>query len=612
MRSRLHLLVCGMLVLLGASSCAYYNTFYKARSYYEKGTPNSPYVVDKPDPVLAQNFSKSIDYSKKVISDYPKSKWVDNAYLLWAKALLGKEDPTQTMNMLSDFSTRFPKSKLQPQALFYLGVGGRKSRKYPEALAALDDFLRKYPKNDLAPYAYLEQARVLSAMGRNQEAAAAASKLLDRFPKNKGRDLAQSMRADALLAAGDPEHARVDYHALGARAESDEDRFTYLLKEADCLEAARQYDPELALLKDALSHESEPQLAPVTPPSQPPPGAPNLSLPQPTTSIGPVYQAPTPSTERWARLMIRIGTVHLLAGRKDDALDAYRRVAGPFPSHPLGVEAQYRVGLVYETAADDFEAARAEYDKVARSGGTSPYAVQASQRLANLEHLNQLRSGAGGDSLAKAAEADFMKAELYLFQNNKPERSLEEYENVARKFHGTGWAGKALNAEAWVLRRKLDRPHEADSLLWVVVRDYPRTEAQLDARDSLEAAGATVPDSMIHPPENFAISSADTGRALTRPPAGLDSLGLRRASARLDSLRTLFRGEPTPAAPPYIGPPAPAAAVHVPADSTRTIPPSPAPADSTRAIPPPPAPADTTRVIPPKVAPPDTSGARPR
>jgi tetratricopeptide (TPR) repeat protein len=593
-RNRVYLVTCSVALLLAVTSCAYYNTFYKARSYYDKATPGVPYVVGKPDPATVQYFTKSIDYSKKVISDYPKSKWVDDAYLLWAKALIGREDPTQTMNMLSEFPARYPKSGLQAQALFYLGVGGRKSRKYPEALTALDEFLRKYPKNDLAPYAYLEQARVLSAMGRNPEAADAVTKLLDRFPRYKGRDLAQSMRADALLASGDTQRARADYHALGSRAESDEERFTYLLKEADCLEAARQYEPEMALLKEALAHEAQPQLAPgtTTPtqttinqlPGQPPP-----------PPVGPVYQPPTPSTERWGRLMLRIGTVHLLAGRKDDALDAYRRVSTPFSQHVLGTEAQYRVGLVYETAADDFEAARAEYGKVARAGGSSPYAVQAAQRLTNLERLNQLRAG-GGDSLSKQAEAGFMQAELYLFQNNKPERSLEEYSKVAQQFAGTSWAGKALNAQAWVLRNKLDRAREADSLLWVVVREYPRTEAQLNARDYLEAVGAVVPDSMIHPPE--VIAPPDTGQALTPPPTGLDSLGIRRATMRLDSLRTLFRGEPVPAPPPYIGPPAPMTGVHVPADSTRSHVPLGSPTDSTSKIPPLTAPPDTSRIKP--------------
>jgi len=597
-RNRLPLAMCSVALLAGATSCAYYNTFYKARSYYEKATPNAPYVVDKPDPVNVQYFSKSIDYSKKVVSDYPKSKWVDDAYLLWAKGLLGKEDPTQTMNMLSDFPTRFPKSSLQNQALFYLGVGGRKSHKYPEALAALDEFLRKNPKHDLAPYAYLEEARVLTAMGRNTEAATAVTQLLERFPRYRGRELAQSMRGDALLAAGQTERARADFHALGTRATSDEDRFNYLLREADSFEAARQYEPEMALLKEALAHESEPQLAPVAPILTTQTAAGALPGQAPPTPVGPVYLPPTPSTERWGRLMVRIGTVHLLAGRKDDALDAYRRVVNPFAQMALGTEAQYRVGLVYETAADDFEAARAEYGKVAHSGSNSPYAVQASQRLANLERLSQVRASTGTDSVGKEAEASFMRAELFLFQNDKPERSLEEYSKVAKEFPGTAWAGKALNAEAWVLRHKLDRAAQADSLLWVVVREYPRTDAQLNARDYLEAVGAVVPDSMIHPPE--VTVPPDTGLTLTAPPATNDSLGIRRAM-RIDSLRTLFRGggEPSPAPAPYLGPPAPATSVHVPADSTRAR----LPAGT--GVPP-----DTTRGVSPRIAPTDSSGTK--
>jgi outer membrane protein assembly factor BamD (BamD/ComL family) len=107
------------------------------------------------------------------------------------------------MTMLAQFPTRYPKSPLQPQALFYRGVAGRKSRKYSEALTALDEFLSKNPKSDLAPYAYLEQARVLTGLNRNAEAAFSAGRFLERFPKHKGRDVAQLMRADAFLAAGD-------------------------------------------------------------------------------------------------------------------------------------------------------------------------------------------------------------------------------------------------------------------------------------------------------------------------------------------------------------------------------------------------------------------------
>src|SRR5215470_1776470 len=87
-----------------ADSCAYYNTYYLARKYYDRATGGLPYPVEKPDPTASQNFTRAIDYSKKVIGNYPKSKWVDDAYLMWARALLGQDDPRQTVNMLQDFS----------------------------------------------------------------------------------------------------------------------------------------------------------------------------------------------------------------------------------------------------------------------------------------------------------------------------------------------------------------------------------------------------------------------------------------------------------------------------------------------------------------------------
>ena len=40
-------------------------------------------------PQSQQAYNKSIEYSKKLLAQYPKSKWVDDAYLLWARALLG-------------------------------------------------------------------------------------------------------------------------------------------------------------------------------------------------------------------------------------------------------------------------------------------------------------------------------------------------------------------------------------------------------------------------------------------------------------------------------------------------------------------------------------------
>jgi len=483
---------------LGAGSCAYYNTYYMARKYYETATGGLPYMVEKPVTSQVGTYQKSIDYAKKVLGSYPKSKWADDAYLLWARALLGKEDPLETVNLLQDFSGRFPGSPLKQEATFYLGVAYRQARKYREALIPLDEFLEKAPRSDLAPYAHLERALALTSLKRNAEAAQAASQVVERFGKSGLEVRARATRAEALLASGDPGGAREDYRVLGQRARDDEERFTFLLREADCLEAARDYPGELTLLNSALSHE-----------------------PAPLRSAGAVTGAP--GADRYGRLTLRIGTVHLLAGRHEQALAAYRNVVQDYARTALSAEAQYRIGYAYETVLDDFDAARQEYSKVRDQSASSVYFTQANQRQESLDRLAGYRS-AGRDSSERKVEAGFLLAEQYLFQLDKPERAIEAYNDVIRDHQGTEAAAKALNAEAWVLRRKFDRPAAADSLLWRVVREYPGTESQLAARDYLETSGHSVPAELIKLPERKA-APADTTLRLTPPPEGPMPLG---------------------------------------------------------------------------------------
>ncbi len=621
-RARRRLAAAGLILALVslASSCAYYNTFYSAKKYYQRGTGNEPYPID---PVVGgdqQNFDHAVTYSKKVLSNYPKSKWVDDAYLMWACALLGQNDPLQTAKMLDEFPTRFPKSPLKDEAHFYLGVAYRQGRKYRQAVRTLDEFLQKSPRNKLAPYAYLERARALMSLKDPEGAAASASKVIEKFPKSRLADRARIARADALFAARQFESARLDYQELGHRATTDDDRLKYLLSEIDCLEASHSYDVALGLLRNAIAHEHEP-------------------LPPDTTGGRPAVVQATPGYDRYGRLLTRMGTVKLRSGRMQDALTDYHRVVLDYPKDALAGEAQYRTGYAYETVGDDFEKARNEYQLVQAQVGQAGFGIQAQDRLHNLDRIAKFRS-AGGDSAARQQEAAFLVAEQYLFELDKPDRALEEYRAIASKYPGTPSAAKALNAEAWVLSRRLDRKAEADSLFWTVVHDYPATEAQLAARDYLEMSGKQVPADLIKMPIPEQVAAIDT-MSLTAPPdstpalgtlgpgvAGPDSLLGRMAPRRLSLLPQSLERPPVPgdAAPGFAGdtPSTPKSGsstspgrVEPPRSRSRHAgDPAFAPRDTTAAPPPSPVrptPADTTSVPPNPVhtASPDTAAAPP-
>ena len=496
-----------------APSCAYYNTYYLAKKNYDKATSGQPYVVDQAVGTQSQqNYNDAIKYSKKLLAQYPKSKWVDDAYLLWALSLLGRDDPLETANMLDGFAVRYPNSPIRSDVTFFLGVAYRRAHKPADALRALDDFLAKYPRHKYVTYAQLERSHALLALDRRVEAADAASRVIERDPRGPLVTAARQARSDALFGDGKFGPARADYHALGLQATDDEQRFGYLLREADCLEGAREYDAEIDLLKGALFHERGPVVSSQT-----------------TANGTAVMSAPTgPGADHWGRLRIRIGAAHLLAGRLDPALQEFGQVIAGYPRTVLAAEAQYRIGYAYETQGEDFAKARLEYGKVKDQTQMGNFSQMANTRISNLDRLANYKGATGRDSLDRKAEARFMLAELYLFQHDRPDRALEEYRSIESDYRGTPWGGKALNAQAWVLRRKYDRPREADSLLWLVVYDYRATDAQLAARDYLEGEGAQVPDTLIERPRQEIapeLLAADTLH-LTAPPDSVARLGL--------------------------------------------------------------------------------------
>src|SRR5262249_53329657 len=174
------------LVVLGGTlaSCAYYNTFYLARKYYYKATEGEPYEVDRDGTTQRPNYNKSSDYSKKLLGVYPKSKWVDDAWLMWAKSLIGTDDPLKAIAMLEEFETRFPKSDLRPDAEFFLGLACRSARKYEQSVQHFDEFLAQAPKHELAPYACYERSKALMSLQLYSHAPPPPSRIPHRSPKH--------------------------------------------------------------------------------------------------------------------------------------------------------------------------------------------------------------------------------------------------------------------------------------------------------------------------------------------------------------------------------------------------------------------------------------------
>ncbi|MBN1893601.1 tetratricopeptide repeat protein [bacterium] len=99
------------------AGCAYFNTFYNARVYYNKG-----YEVvkkdkeGKADSNAKTHFQKSIEKSFTLVRDYPKSKYVDDALLLMGKSYYYREEYARAERKFFELPLNFPGSELVPEA----------------------------------------------------------------------------------------------------------------------------------------------------------------------------------------------------------------------------------------------------------------------------------------------------------------------------------------------------------------------------------------------------------------------------------------------------------------------------------------------------------------
>ena len=84
-------------IILCSGGCAYfnayYNTFYNAQQYFQEAEKIRLQKEGKSIPITAlDKYGKAIQKCKKVLSDYPESKFKPDAFLLMAKSKYYRKD----------------------------------------------------------------------------------------------------------------------------------------------------------------------------------------------------------------------------------------------------------------------------------------------------------------------------------------------------------------------------------------------------------------------------------------------------------------------------------------------------------------------------------------
>ena len=611
-----------VLVLLALGGCAYYNTFYLAKKYYGEGQRAQERATnDQPAPEAMSKYESTIRQCNKLLADYPKSKYVDDAAYLLGASLYGKGDYPEALRRLTDFLEKYPKSPYVPDARFTQGLAHYRLKEYPQADSIFRAVRADYPnfRQQWALFYYAGQTR---ASMKQYDAASAWYRLaFEAGADRRQRGLALTKLAAALVSAGRDDSAEVVY----TQAMKVEDRATQLFEismaRGESLVRLKRYPEALEFYK----------------------------------SLRPL----APAEKREGDLELRIDECLALLGRHEEAIAGYRDLIEQYPHSNIAYEAQFQIGYLYESQLNDFDAAAREYDKL-KAESPSTFSDQAARRSRNLSALKSQLERAEADTTHAAARSAFLLAEIYYFQLNRVDSAFQQYDLVENEFPRSPYAPKSGYARAWIAMEDKSDTAAAAALTDSVVRRYRGSQYVESALHlwkiwSGRADGRTaLLDSLLeHPDTSMASVYRETEpEPKPEPEAQVvrDTLRVEaprltpeQIKARLDSLQQIrikllkqgqapYRrrkqsvpgqfegvqgptlaadtaatasGEADSAAAPGPGQP-PAAA-----DTTRALQSPPAPADTTRAVQGPPAPADTTRAEPPPPPPPDSTRAAP-
>jgi len=125
------------------TNCAYFNTFYNAQQYYREGMR----LKQQGDAGLAKpKFEKAIEKSALVISRYPKSRWVDDALFLIGLGYYEKGEYSRAIKSFEQLELVFPKSKFVPEAKLYRAVALIRDGQSATGKLLLSAIKKQYPK----------------------------------------------------------------------------------------------------------------------------------------------------------------------------------------------------------------------------------------------------------------------------------------------------------------------------------------------------------------------------------------------------------------------------------------------------------------------------------
>lgn len=441
------------------TGCAYFNTFHHAKQAYAKAQRiEKKSRSEKLPPEAARQYDQAIEKSAKVIFDHGGGWWagIDDALFLMGASYFGKREYGAAIKKFRELILNYPDSEHVPESLFYTGLCYSRLRNQATAERTFARVLREYPDFKRRDEIHFATAQSREASGERERAIEDYRRLLQEFPKSPKREDVLERVGEIQFEDGRYDSALIAFGELAETTRDDELYFEAQLRVGACLVRLDEYDRALEIYGKILPDDPE-------------------------------------RDEQGGRVWLAMADAENRKGDHEKALEHLGRVVEHFEKRGVGIEAAFLAGYTYETYLQDYAQARESYEKVTAAAAGSVFKDQASRRLKNLRHLEELqgeRDAAESDREMRAGAA-LQVAEFSLFEGRDPSAALPQYARVIAEFPNTSAAMRAAYARGLIY-------HEQDSLAaaekaWREIIDrYPASQQAARAVELLSDLGPSV------------------------------------------------------------------------------------------------------------------------
>jgi TolA-binding protein len=375
------------------ASCAYYNTFYNARKFFESAQKRPLNAQGRPNAQAIEEYNKVIRKCGTVIEDFPDSKWVEEATFLWGRALFyRRQNQLQAIEKFEELIQNFPDSKFLSDAIIYIAKIRHSLNQKDEAYEILRNFIQNPANRDHHPKALIEIADLYISDGNFMQAQFYLSILTERHAKSK------------LYTQG--------YFLLG-KSFFDNNNFERSLEVFNDITRLRA--PK-SLKNDATYYIAYSLY--------------HLGNYQRSYNIIKALQKKEFRTDKAVEQNILQARIMAEMGRIDEAISMLEGVTTTNPRSFASAEAVFHIGELYFRKLHDYDKAIENFNRVRRESQTSPFVEMAVSRSAVVSQILQYYRQYSTMPTDMLIAEQFKLAEYYLYELSQPDSALVIYSKI--------------------------------------------------------------------------------------------------------------------------------------------------------------------------------------